>query len=51
MPVLLGHPHLLLREALQLIAITERITSNINKAGLSFSLKDNCYVIKKDKFI
>jgi len=40
MPVLLGHPHLLLREALQLIARTERITNNINKARFTFFIKN-----------
>ena len=39
MPVLLGHPHLLLREALQLIARTERTTSIINKARFKFFIK------------
>ncbi len=39
MPVLLGHPHLLLREALQLIAITERMTNKINKARFTFFIK------------
>ncbi len=39
MPVLLGHPHLLLREALQLIARTERITNNISKARFTFFIK------------
>jgi hypothetical protein len=39
MPVLLGHPHLLLREALQLIATTDRTTSNINKARLKFFIE------------
>ena len=39
MPLLLGHPHLLLREALQLIARTERTTNNINKARFTFFTK------------
>jgi len=39
MPVLLGHPHLLLREALQLIATTDKITNNINKARFKFFIK------------
>lgn len=39
MPVLLGHPHLLLREALQLIAITDKTTNNINKARFKFFIK------------
>jgi hypothetical protein len=39
MPVLLGHPHLLLRDALQLIARIETTTNNINKARFTFFIK------------
>jgi len=39
MPVLLGHPHLFLREALQLMATTDKITNNINKARFKFFIK------------
>ena len=39
MLLLHSHPVLLLREALQLIAITERVTNNINKARFRFFIK------------
>lgn len=39
MLLLHSHPFLLLREALQLIARTERITNNINKARFTFFIK------------
>ena len=39
MLLLHSHPVLLLREALQLIAITERITNNINKVRFTFFIK------------
>ena len=48
MPVLLGHPHLLLRDALQLIARTERIINNINKARFTFFIKIlRLFMVKK----
>jgi hypothetical protein len=37
--MLLLHSHPVLREALQLIAITERITNNINKVRFTFFIK------------
>lgn len=46
MPVLLGQPHLFLREALQLIATTDKITNKINKARFKFFIKDDCLVKK-----
>lgn len=36
MPVFAGQPHLLLREALQLTAITDTITNKTNKALVRF---------------
>ena len=36
MPLLLRHPHLFLREAVQLIAITERMINKINKERFKF---------------